>query len=75
MPRNSKVNVQIRPKAEAATYISDLDFEKRITLATDGLMTKFFEFTLRVSQENASVVADYIIAMKREVNPRLSYKR
>jgi hypothetical protein len=29
----------------------------------------------RLSKENALTVCDYIIAMKREINPRLSYKR
>jgi hypothetical protein len=38
-------------------------------------MTKSSEFTLRdkLSKENALAVADYIIAMKREINPRLNY--
>src|ERR671932_395855 len=28
-----------------------------------------------MSQENALTICDYIIAMEREINPRLSYKR
>lgn len=48
-----------------------------IILATEGFITKFSESTLRdrsrLSQENALVVAEYIISMKREVNPRLGY--
>src|SRR5689334_8941831 len=40
-------------------------------------MTKFSESTLKnrtkLSQENALAIADYIIAMKREINPRLNY--
>jgi hypothetical protein len=48
-----------------------------IILATKGFITKFSESTLRdrsrLSQENALVVAEYIISMKREVNPRLGY--
>jgi hypothetical protein len=64
--------------AEAATCRSELDLlEKKIILATDGFTTKFSESTLRdrrkLSHENALVVADYIVAMKREVNPRLNY--
>jgi len=51
--------------------------DRKIILATEGFMTKFSESTLRdrskLSQENALVVAEYIISMKREVNPRLSY--
>jgi hypothetical protein len=48
-----------------------------IILATEGFITKFSESTLRdrsrLSKENALVVAEYIISMKREVNPRLGY--
>ncbi|HYV51754.1 MAG TPA: hypothetical protein VE971_00535, partial [Candidatus Eisenbacteria bacterium] len=63
-------------RAEAATRIHEPDLlEKKIILATDGIMTKFSESTLRdkLSKENALAVADYIIAMKREINPRLNY--
>src|SRR5215813_11456215 len=61
---------------EAATYELN-SLEKKIILATEGFMTKFSESTLRdkLSKENAFVVADYIIAMKREINPRLNYIR
>jgi hypothetical protein len=63
-------------RAEGATSIRELDsLEKKIILATEGFMTKFSESTLRdkLSKENALVAADYIIAMKREINPRLNY--
>ncbi len=51
-----------------------------MTIATEGFTTcKFCELVLkdrsRLSKENALTVCDYVIAMKREVNPRLSYKR
>ena len=54
--------------------------ERKITLATEGFTTsRFCELILRdrsrLSKENALTVCDYIIAMKREVNPRLSYKK
>jgi hypothetical protein len=54
--------------------------ERKITLATEGFSTsKFCELVLkdrsRLSKENALTVCDYIIAMKMEVNPRLSYKK
>jgi hypothetical protein len=53
--------------------------ERKIALATEGFTTKFCELVLkdrnRMSQENALVLAEYIIALKREVNPRLSYIR
>jgi FkbM family methyltransferase len=67
-----------RVKAEGATHVRELNsLEKKIILATEGFMTKFSESTLRnkLCKENALAVADYIIAMKREINPRLNYIR
>jgi integrase/recombinase XerD len=54
--------------------------ERKISVATEGFgTTRFCELILRdrnrLSKENALTVSDYIIAMKREVNPRLSYKK
>jgi integrase len=47
--------------------------ERKIGLATEGFTAKYCESTLRdrskLSKENALVVAEYIIAMKREINP------
>jgi integrase/recombinase XerD len=58
------------------------DFEiidRKITLATEGFTTttnKFCESILRdrnrLSKENALTVSNYVIAMKREINPRLN---
>jgi hypothetical protein len=50
--------------------------EKKISVAIEGFgTTRFCELILRdrnrLSKENALTVSDYIIAMKREVNPRL----
>jgi hypothetical protein len=60
-------------------YDNDEFLDRKITLATDWFTTKFCELTLRdrtrLSKENALMAADYIIAMKREVNPRLNYIR
>lgn len=56
-----------------------VEIERKITLATEGFSTtsKISEAILRdrskLSKENALTICDYIIAMKREVNPRLSY--
>jgi uncharacterized protein YihD (DUF1040 family) len=60
--------------------VDDIILERKITLATEGFTThKFCELILRdrsrLSEENALTICDYIIAMKREVNPRLSYKK
>ena len=54
--------------------------ERKINIATEGFTTnKFCELVLRdrnrLSKENALTICEYVIAMKREVNPRLSYKR
>src|SRR5215469_2542669 len=65
-----------RVKAEGTTHVRELNsLDKKIILATEGFMTKFSESTLRnkLSKENALAIADYIIAMKREINPRLNY--
>jgi len=65
-----------RIRAEAGAHIHELDLlEKKIIIATDGIMTKFSESTLRdkLSKQNALAAADYIIAMKREINPQLNY--
>jgi integrase/recombinase XerD len=58
----------------------DTVLERNITLITEGFTThKFCELILkdrnRLSKENAITICEYVIAMKREVNPRLSYKR
>jgi hypothetical protein len=54
--------------------------ERKIPLATEGFTThKFCELILRdrsrLSKENALTMCEYVIAMKREINPRLSYKK
>ena len=54
--------------------------EEKINTAAEGFTTtKFCELILRdrnrLSRENALTVSDYIIAMKREVNPRHNYKK
>jgi hypothetical protein len=54
--------------------------ERKITLATEGFTSdRFCEHILRdrtrTSKENALTICEYIISMKREVNPRLSHKR
>jgi hypothetical protein len=59
-------------------HLASLDM--KIALATEGFTTyKFCELILkdrnRLSKENALTICEYIIAMKREINPRLAYKR
>jgi integrase len=57
---------------------NDAELDRRIALAIEGFTTtKSPELILRdrtrLSKENALTVSNYIIAMKREINPRLSY--
>ena len=55
----------------------DIELDRKITLAIEAFTTKSSELILRdrnrLSTENALIVSNYIIAMKREINPRLSY--
>jgi hypothetical protein len=55
----------------------DIELDRKITLAIEAFTTKSSELILRdrnrLSNENALIVSNYIIAMKREINPRLSY--
>jgi hypothetical protein len=54
----------------------DSELDRKITLATEGFTLKFCESLLRdrsrLSKENALVICDYVIAMKREINPRFN---
>ena len=66
--------------AQASSKNDNELLETKITMATEGFATtKLCELILRdrnrLSKENALTVSEYIIAMKREVNPRLSYKK
>jgi integrase len=77
--RQSKTNVNSGvATAEALTRSNDLHLlERKIILATEGFTSRFSESILRdrnrLYQEKALVVAEYILAMKREVNPRPNY--
>jgi hypothetical protein len=55
------------------------DLDKGIQLATEYLITPFCKSMLkdrtRLSSENAITLVDYVISMKREINPRPSYVR
>ncbi|HEX7178592.1 MAG TPA: hypothetical protein VF220_02630, partial [Nitrososphaeraceae archaeon] len=56
---------------------NEKDVAEKVRLATEHLPTPLCASLLldrsRMSKDNAVVLADYIIAMKREINPRLSY--
>lgn len=79
MSRRSKKSIEsILLAAATTTKDEDLEIQRKITLAIEGFTTnRFCELILkdrsRISKENVLTVCSYIIAMKREVNPRLSY--
>ena len=55
----------------------DKELDRKVTLVTEGFTTtKYCELILRdrtrLSKENALTVCDYIIDMKREINPSLN---
>lgn len=56
---------------------NEKDVAEKVRLATEHLPTPLCASLLldrtRMSKDNAVVLADYIIAMKREINPRSSY--
>ena len=81
---SSSVDIQAKTHASSPfdgnDNVDDVILERKITLATEGFTTrKFCELILRdrsrLSKENALTICEYVIAMKREINPRLSYKR
>ena len=61
------------------SVLGDEIAERRITLATEGFTRKFSVDLLKdrtkLSKENSWTISEYIIAMKREINPRLQLYR
>ena len=57
-------------------YYDLLLFDKKIALATEGLIP-FFERILRerTSKENALIISEYIIAAKRDINLSNGYRK
>jgi integrase/recombinase XerD len=77
---NKSIVESLRLPAQASSKNDNELLEKKISTAIEGFgTTRFCELILRdrnrLSKENALTVSDYIIAMKREVNPRLNYKK
>jgi integrase len=74
----AKSATKTRPVINTIT-IEEERLSKKITLATEGFTPnmRLHETILkdrnRLSSENALTICDYILAMKREINPRLSY--
>ena len=60
--------------------VDDTALERKITLVTEDFTTdKYCELVLkdrnRLSNENALTICEHLIAMKREINPRPTYKK
>jgi integrase/recombinase XerD len=57
--------------------IPDDDLQRKINLVTESLPTSFCRLVLsdrdRISKENAQILTQYVLSMKREINPRPSY--
>ena len=80
--RSNKSIAEILTRSTAVSsseVVDNIQLHRKIASATEGFATRYCELVLRdrnrISEENALIICDYIIAMKREVNPRLSYKR
>jgi integrase/recombinase XerD len=78
--RSNKSIAELLTSSQTSLKNDDELLERKISIAIEGFgTTRFCELILRdrnrLSKENALTVSDYIIAMKREVNPKLSYKR
>lgn len=74
--RSNKAVVEVLDSSSSMNETS-LELDRKVTLATEGFTTtKYCELILgdrnRLSKEKALIVCDYIIAMKREINPRLN---
>jgi hypothetical protein len=78
MARRSKKSIAeiLATSASSSPTVDNIQLQKKIASAIEGFTTKFCELFLRdrnrISEENALTICDYIIAMKREINPRLS---
>jgi integrase len=78
--RSNKSIAELLAPSQMSSKNDNELLEKKINAAVEGFGTnRFCELILRdrnrLSKENTLTVSDYIIAMKREVNPRLNYKR
>jgi integrase/recombinase XerD len=75
----SIAEILAHPLLQSSSNNNEL-LEKKINAAAEDFgTTRFCELILRdgnrLSRENALTVSEYIIAMRREINPRINYKR
>src|SRR5919109_5626059 len=58
------------------TFVSDYDYnkEEKIKLVTAGLQDYYIILLKKQSNQNASTIIDYFLALNTEVNPTPGYK-
>jgi hypothetical protein len=73
--RSNKQMAEILASRDDITK-EDPEVNRKISLANEGFTNRYCELVLRdrnrLSKENALTISEYIIAMKREINPRLN---
>jgi hypothetical protein len=79
-PSNISTRLPAKLSCIAENNVDDTMLDRKIALVTEDFTTnKYCELLLkdrnRLSKENALTLCGYLIAMKREVNPRASYKK
>ena len=50
-------------------------FDRKIEIVTEGLIPYFSKIMNELSHDNAMILADYITAMKTEINPSQNYRK
>src|ERR671939_372409 len=72
----AKVHASSYSLSRNHVIVDDFTFEGKVILVTEYSTDKFCKLVLkdrsRLSKENSLTVCEYIIAMKREINPKLS---
>jgi hypothetical protein len=54
---------------------SDIIFERKIKLATEGLFERYFKLLSKLQpKQNAIAIADFIISLNTEINPSTNHK-
>jgi len=72
--RTQKSSVTTSESLSAANATSMMTINRKISLATEGLQ-HYVENWLRIrtSNENGLTISDYVLSLRREINPSLSY--
>lgn len=72
--RTQKSSVTTSESLSAANGTSMMTINRKISLATEGLQ-HYVENWLRIrtSNENGLTISDYVLSLRREINPSLSY--